>query len=103
MSSDVDTGDVQPPAGAPHYRETNLLVLGGIDRQLDVLSLGHNLEHGAIIAWYDPGSVDQSTVTAMQEWSGLLDNSGFAEPLGVAWPSEDRHRDHGQDTDREAD
>ncbi len=78
-SGEVDTGDVQPPTGAAHYEGTNFLVEQGIDRQLDVLSVGHNLEHGAIVAWYDPGSVDGSTVTAMEEWSGMLNNSGFSQ------------------------
>lgn len=80
----VDTGDVQPPTGAPHYQGTNFLVDEGIDRQLDVLSVGHNLEHGAVVAWYDPEAVDASTVEAMQDWSGLLNNSGFSDqPSGA--------------------
>lgn len=74
--ADVDTGAVQPPTGAPHYAGTSLIILEGADNQLDVLSLGHNLEHGAVVAWYDP-TIDDATVNGMQEWSGLLNNSGF--------------------------
>ena len=77
--SQVDTGTIQPPTGAPHYAGISLLVLDGTDRQLDVLSLGHNLEHGAVVAWYDPTAVDGDTIGEMQAWSGLLNNSGFTD------------------------
>lgn len=83
-AADVDTGTVQPPTGAAHYRGTNFLVEEGIDRQLDVLSVGHNLEHGAVVAWYDPASIGGATLDQMQDWSGLLNNSGFTnQPAGA--------------------
>lgn len=73
----IDTGQVQPPTGGPHYQGTSLLVPDGSDRQLDVVSLRHNLEHGAVAAWYDPAVVDDATIEAMEAWSGLLNDSGF--------------------------
>lgn len=80
----VDLGEVQPPPGGPHRSGTNFLVLGGIDRQIDVLSLGHNLEHGAVVAWYDPAQVDSATVRQMEQWSEQLNNSGFAVQAAAA-------------------
>jgi hypothetical protein len=63
---------------------THPLVRDGADSQLDVLALGHNLEHGAVMAWYDPEQVDNATIAAMEQWSEQLNNTGFAMPAAGA-------------------
>jgi hypothetical protein len=74
----VLSGGVQPPTGAPHTAALHPLVTRGASSQLNALALGHNLEHGAVVVWYDPDQVDGGTVTEMERWSELLNDSGFA-------------------------
>lgn len=74
----VLSGGVQPPTGAPHTAALHPLVTSGASSQLNALALGHNLEHGAVVVWYDPEQVDGGTVREMERWSELLNDSGFA-------------------------
>lgn len=67
----------RPPAGGPHFSQFNNFISNGADNQLDERSTTHNLEHGAIIAWYDPEQVSGDDIGAMESWSGSLNTSGF--------------------------
>lgn len=73
---------VRPPHGGPHLETPHPLIVDGSDRQLDELTTTHNLEHGAVIVWYDPEAVDDETIAAMESWSETLNDSGFANIQG---------------------
>lgn len=73
---------VRPSHGGPHLGAPHPLIVDGSDRQLDELATTHNLEHGAVIVWYDPEAVDGGTVAEMEAWSETLNDSGFANLQG---------------------
>jgi hypothetical protein len=75
--ADLIYPDIRPTHSGPHTAETVPAITSGSPTQLDEKTLTHNLEHGAIVAWYDPAQVDQETIDEMEDWSSLLNNSGF--------------------------
>lgn len=74
---------VRPTHSGPHYDQTSPTVTF-TDRQLDERATTHNLEHGAIIVWYDPEQVDDATLGELEAWANRLDASGFDTPAGGA-------------------
>lgn len=68
---------VRPTHSGPHVVQPHPDVLGGASSQIDEFSSTHNLEHGGIIAWYDPEQVDGDTVGEMEDWAQRLNASGF--------------------------
>lgn len=77
----VYTG-VRPTHSGPHLEGTHPVVNGAADNQLAEIATTHNLEHGAVIAWFDPEQVDGATVSEMGAWGERLNNSGFAGDAG---------------------
>jgi hypothetical protein len=73
----------RPMDSGPHFQQTLPIVRSGADNQLEERALGHNLEHGSIVAWYDPEQVERDTVATMEDWSARLFESGFANPRGA--------------------
>ncbi|MBW3619035.1 MAG: DUF3105 domain-containing protein [Actinobacteria bacterium] len=72
--------DPRPMNSGPHFAQTLPIIRSGSDNQLEERALGHNLEHGAVVAWYDPDQVDADTIGEMEDWSARLIESGFTEP-----------------------
>lgn len=68
----------RPTNSGGHYSNP-LPPVPAADRQLDERATTHNLEHGSVIAWYDPAKVDGETVSAMESWAEKLSSSGFAQ------------------------
>jgi hypothetical protein len=58
----------RPTHSGPHFAGTNQLLGGVPNDPLDERATTHNLEHGAMIVWFDPDQVDQSTVDEMEDW-----------------------------------
>lgn len=81
--ADVLYTGVRPTHSGSHYTTTHPTLPFSGD-QLDERALTHNLEHGAVIAWFDPAQVDDATTDAMREWSTRLNNSGFDAQGGAA-------------------
>lgn len=81
--ADVLYTGVRPTHSGPHYSSTHPVVPFSGD-QLDERALTHNLEHGAVIAWFDPAKVDGATTDAMGAWAERLNNSGFDANGGAA-------------------
>jgi hypothetical protein len=73
---------IRPPHSGPHTESVHPIVPDGANSQLDERSLTHNLEHGAIIAWYDPEQVDPATAAEMGDWAGTLNANGFRVDRG---------------------
>jgi hypothetical protein len=76
-AADAIYTDVRPPHSGPHTESVHPIVTSGASSQLDERPLTHNLEHGAVIAWYDPAQVDGGTANEMGDWAGTLNNNGF--------------------------
>lgn len=71
--------DPRPTNSGPHFTVQHPIIRGATDDQLEERALTHNLEHGSIIAWYDPEQVDDATVDQIGEWSEKLMASGFIQ------------------------
>jgi hypothetical protein len=76
-SADSIYTDVRPTHSGSHTESVHPIVSSGAGSQIDERSSTHNLEHGAIIAWYDPDQVDAGTARDMGDWAGTLNNNGF--------------------------
>jgi len=71
----VYTG-VRPTHSGPHNAQVSPASLDGFSRQIDERSSTHNLEHGAVIVWYDPTGTDGDQIAA---WAEVLNVNGFGE------------------------
>jgi hypothetical protein len=80
---DPDTiyGEVRPTHSGPHTIGVHP-VLPAADRQLDEVSLTHNLEHGTVIVWWDPEQVDSATSRSIGGWAQVLNANGFRRDVG---------------------
>ena len=78
-SADELYRDPRPANSGPHFAVQHPIIRRVPDDQLEERALTHNLEHGAIIAWYDPEQVDDATVDQMGQWSEQLMASGFIQ------------------------
>jgi hypothetical protein len=71
--------DTRPTHSGPHV--VNVNPVGTFSSQVDERASTHNLEHGSVIAWYDPESVDDAD--AIEEWVETLNASGFEARAGA--------------------
>jgi hypothetical protein len=56
-----------PATSGPHWDPSGIAGWGVYDTPQPESQLIHNLEHGGIVIWYDPGSVDQQEIDAMAQ------------------------------------
>jgi hypothetical protein len=68
--------DTRPTHSGPHTAQLHPVVPPS-DRQLDELTLTHNLEHGAVVVWYDPDALDAGEVTRLGEQVAARNDAGF--------------------------
>lgn len=74
--------DVRPTHSGPHSLQFHPIVSSGASSQLDERSTTHNLEHGSIIAWYDPDQIEGGVANEMGDWSSVLNANGFRNDRG---------------------
>lgn len=72
----------RPTTSGPHFDGQSGTVAGVPAQPLDERQVTHNMEHGALLVWFDPDRVDQSTVDDMEDW--MLDrlDMGFESRAG---------------------
>jgi hypothetical protein len=73
--------DVRPTHSGPHTAGT-ATVRSASSTQLDEEVTTHNLEHGSVIAWWDPEQVDGSTASDIGDWAETLNENGFRNDRG---------------------
>ena len=56
-----------PATSGPHWDPSGIANWGVYETPQPESQLVHNLEHGGIVIWYDPGSVDQEEIDALSE------------------------------------
>ena len=76
------SSEVRPTHSGPHFRGVNDALGGVPTNPLDERATTHNLEHGSIIAWYDPAEVDDATVSDMEDWMQARQEMGFESRAG---------------------
>jgi hypothetical protein len=69
--------DGRPTHSGPHTDAIHPFLPGAADRHLDERTLTHNLEHGAVVVWFDPAQVDLATAQRIAERAAALNASGF--------------------------
>lgn len=68
---------VRPPHSGPHLIQP-IAPVNGIPRNpIDERSSTHNLEHGAVIVWFDGEAVDGNTQRALEAWQQERADQGF--------------------------
>lgn len=65
---------VLPPSSGPHFA-TPLAPVGFSSDPIEARSAVHNLEHGAVIVWYEPDTVDPGPI---ERWVEQRNRAGFA-------------------------
>lgn len=76
------SSEVRPTHSGPHFSSPNG-PLGGVPSDpLDERATTHNLEHGSVIAWFNPDQVDGSTVSEMENWMQARQDMGFESRAG---------------------
>jgi len=73
--------DVRPTHSGPHTAGTHP-VTAAASSQISEAATTHNLEHGTIIAWWDPDQVDRSTASDIGSWAETLNANGFRSDRG---------------------
>ena len=56
-----------PATSGPHWDPSGIANWGVYDSPMPESQLIHNLEHGGIVVWYDPDSVDADSVDALAQ------------------------------------
>lgn len=72
---------MRPAATGPHFNGTHP-VISHSDSQLEERALLHNMEHGAVVVWYDPEQVADPDPIA--DWARSLNDAGFDTNGGAA-------------------
>lgn len=73
---------IRPVHSGVHLPNPLPRVGSGIDTQLDERALTHNLEHGAIVMWFDPEQADGQDLSDMRGLADLLNDNGFSNNGG---------------------
>ena len=67
--------DVLPTAGGPHLDRTS--AVGAFNNPLNEVQTTHNLEHGAVIAWYVPDDAQGGDADTAKDWARARNSAGF--------------------------
>jgi len=91
--------DTRPTHSGPHTVGVHPITPAAT-RQIDEVSSTHNLEHGTVIAWWDPERTDSATAGQIGTWASTLNANGFrrdASGVGIITsPYEDPGIDSGK-------
>ncbi len=68
--------DVRPTHSGPHTPGVHP-VTAAASSQISEFATTHNLEHGTVIAWWDPDQVDRGTANEIGNWAETLNANGF--------------------------
>lgn len=69
---------VRPTSTGPHFPRT--APVGFFDEYVDERETTHNLEHGSVIAWWDPDGFQETG--ALEEWVETRNRMGFSARAG---------------------
>ena len=73
---------VRPTHSGPHFVNQSGAVSGVPNQPLDERQVTHNMEHGALVVWYDPAEVDDATVAEMESWLQSRLDMGYQSQAG---------------------
>ncbi len=78
---DTIYGPIRPTHSGPHTAGVHP-VTAAASNQISEVATTHNLEHGSVIIWWDPDTVDRSTASAIGSFAELYNANGFRPDLG---------------------
>lgn len=70
--------DLRPTAGGRHLG-ARVHAVGVVDVAPDERVTTHNLEHGAVVVYYDPDALDAETIDVVGRWGSGWNDAGFDE------------------------
>ncbi|MFA9430342.1 DUF3105 domain-containing protein [Egicoccus sp. AB-alg2] len=70
----------RPPASGAHFG--SWLAVGVYRGAVDERAAVHNLEHGGVVAWYDPDALSEPDVAALEDWAEDRNSAGLANRAG---------------------
>lgn len=91
--SHLDRSDAPPPDAlypdrpahsGPHDGGLLPLPAGTATVPIDERAVLHNMEHGAVVVWFDPAQVDAETRRAISAWREQREDLGFTSESGGA-------------------
>lgn len=82
----------RPAHSGPHFGMP-MAPVGFIEDGVDERAVLHNLEHGSVIAWFDPSTIDEEDRDEVERWVRERNRAGFSLGRGgvgvIASPFED--------------
>ena len=76
VNADASYTATRPTHSGPHPVGVHP-VTPAASSQIDEVAATHNLEHGTIIAWWDPDEVDNDAQGQIGDWATWLNDNGF--------------------------
>lgn len=73
--------NLRPTHSGPHFPSTH--PVGSFTQTIDERSTTHNLEHGAVVVWWDPQRVADGEADQITSWAERLNASGFDQQSGT--------------------
>lgn len=71
----------RPASSGPHFGDW--VPVDVYSDAIDERAVVHNLEHGAVAAWYDPATVAEDDVDQLIEWAQARNQAGLANRAGA--------------------
>ncbi len=70
-----------PTHHGPHFSTVH--PVGIFDEPIDERRTTHNLEHGAVLVWYDPDVISDGDLDALEDWAADRNRAGFQQRSGA--------------------
>lgn len=74
----------RPPHSGPHFGGLLPLPRGTQDRPIDERAVLHNMEHGAVVVWFDRAAVTGADLEQVANWRDARHDLGFTSRAGGA-------------------
>lgn len=74
----------RPTHSGPHFGAVLPVPLGASGRAIDERAVLHNMEHGAVVVWFDPATVDGREREQIADWRDARHDLGFTSRAGGA-------------------
>lgn len=74
----------RPTHSGPHFGAVLPVPRGAADRPIDERAVLHNMEHGAVVVWFDPAAVTGRERAQIADWRDARHDLGFTSRAGGA-------------------
>ncbi|HET7685084.1 MAG TPA: DUF3105 domain-containing protein [Candidatus Limnocylindria bacterium] len=78
-----------PATSGPHWDPSGIANWGVYTTPQNETQLIHNLEHGGIVVWYQPGQIDEAALTQLTDWATSQLRSARFKVIVSPWSGPD--------------